>query len=116
MDTLVAVYCLLVGVSMVVWWGVELRNGVLSRPDRSRPEITLHVVAEVVTAAVLVAGGIVMLAGGSTGLALVGLGLLLYAGIQSPGYFLDRGERSMVAMFAALVMITIVAIAVLLVG
>ena len=114
MDTVVAVYCVTVGASMAVWWAVELRNGVLHRGDRSRPEITLHVVAELVTAVVLVAGGVVILTDGAPSLAFVGLGLLLYAVIQSPGYFLERGERAMVWMFAALVVVTSLAIVALL--
>jgi hypothetical protein len=114
MDTVVAVYCVAVGASMAVWWAVELRNGVLHRNDRSRPEITLHVVAEVVTAVVLVAGGVVILTSGASSLAFVGLGLLLYAVVQSPGYFLERGERTMVWMFAVLVIVTSSAIVALL--
>ena len=114
MDTAVAVYCLVVGASMIVWWAVELRNGVLGRGDRSRPEITLHVIAELVTAVVLIAGGVVILAGGAPDLAFVGLGLLLYAVIQSPGYFLERGDRAMVWLFAVLVIVTTAAIVALL--
>jgi hypothetical protein len=114
MDTVVAVYCVAVGASMVLWWAVELRNGVLDRGDRSRPEIALHVVAELVTAVVLVVGGIIVSTGGSPDVAFVGLGLLLYAVIQSPGYFLERGERPMVAVFAVLALTTTAAILALL--
>lgn len=55
-------------------------------PDRTRPEIVVHLAAESVTAALLAAGG-------STGIALAGLGMLLYSVIASPGYFAARHER-----------------------
>ena len=43
-------------------------------------------------------------------MALVGLGMLLYTVIQSPGYFLARHERAPVVMFAVLALLTIAAI------
>ena len=42
---------------MLAWWAVEINKGALARPDRSRPEIVLHLAAELVTAGLLVAGG-----------------------------------------------------------
>jgi hypothetical protein len=40
--------------------------------------------------------------------------MLLYTVIQSPGYFLTRGERAPAVMFAVLVALTLVAIVALL--
>lgn len=77
------IYCLVVGVLMLAWWAVDIRRGALARPDRARPEIILHLVAEMVTAALLAAGGAILIAGGITGLALAGLGMLLYTVIAS---------------------------------
>ena len=77
---------------MAVWWVVDIRRGALARPDRSRPEIVLHLAAELVTVGVLIMGGVLMIAGGMTGLALTGLGMLLYTVIASPGYFIARHE------------------------
>ena len=68
---------------MAAWWAVDIRRGALAR-DRARPEIILHLAAELVTAALLVAGGAVLVAGGITGVALAGLGMLLYTVIASP--------------------------------
>ena len=112
----VGVYCVITGVFMVVWWTADIRRGVLMRPDRSRPEIMLHLAAELVTAALLVAGGALLSPGGNTGVALVGLGALLYTVINSPGYFLARRERAPVVMFAVLLVLTAVAISMLLVA
>jgi hypothetical protein len=114
-DTVVGVYCVGAGALMLVWWAVEVRGGVFRRPDQTRAELGLHVVAEVVTALVLVVGGVLLMASTTELVALVGLGMLLYAAIQSPGYFLARGELLMVAVFAVLVLLTLGATAAVLV-
>lgn len=97
-------------VLMLAWWAVDIRRGALARPDRARPEIILHLVAETVTAALLAAGGAVLIAGGTTGLALAGLGMLLYTVIASPGYFIARHEWLSAVVFAVLAVFTIAAI------
>ena len=91
--------------------GVEIRDGALNRPDRSRGEIALHLTAELATALLLAIGGVLLARGGTRWLALVGLGMLLYTVIQSPGYFLGRHEMGPVVMFAVLGGLTIAAIA-----
>jgi hypothetical protein len=107
-------YALFVGILMAGWWAVELRRGVLERGDRTRAELGLHLAAELLTAAALVVGGALLLGGGSATVALVGLGMLLYTVVQSPGYFLARGEREPVVMFGGLAALTFVALVVLL--
>ena len=57
----VASYCLAVAALMALWWGIEIRNGALNRPDRSPGEIALHLTAELATALVLAIGGIAWL-------------------------------------------------------
>lgn len=110
MHAAVASYCIAVAALMALWWGIEIRNGALNRPDRSRGEIALHLTAECLTALILAIGGIVLAQGGPQSLALVGLGMLLYTVIQSPGYFLARREMAPVVMFAVLAGLTIAAI------
>jgi hypothetical protein len=96
---------------MAAWWAVDIRRGALARPDRARPEILLHLAAELVTAALLVVGGAVLIARGTKGVALAGLGMLLYTVISSPGYFIARRQRAPAAMFAVLAVLTVAAIA-----
>lgn len=110
--TVVAWYAIAVGVLMLGWWAVDVRGGALGRPDRRPAEIRLHLAAEVVTAVVLVVGGACVLLDGPASLLLVGLGMLLYTVIQSPGYFLARREAVPVVMFAALAVATVAAIVV----
>jgi len=112
--TVVAWYAVVVGLLMTGWWAIDLRAGALDRPDRTRAELGLHLVAEFLTAAALLVGGVLVLVRATTGVVLVALGMLLYTVIQSPGYFLARREREPAVMFAVLVVTTLVAIGVLL--
>jgi hypothetical protein len=114
MRTVVGWYAIAVGVLMAGWWAVDLRGGALDRPDRSRAELGLHLTAEFLTGAALLVGGVLLLVTDTTGVVLVGLGMLLYTVIQSPGYFLARREREPAVMFAVLVVTTLVAIGMLL--
>lgn len=110
MQVAVAFYCVAVAVLMALWWGSEIRNGALKRPDRSRGEIALHLTAEMATALLLAIGGVLLARSGPRWLALVGLGMLLYTVIQSPGYFLARQEPAPVVMFGVLAVLTLAAI------
>ena len=87
---------------MLAWWALAIRQGALRRPDRTPGEIRLHLAAELLTAAVLLVGGIQLGLGEGAGPAVVGLGMLLYTVVASPGYFVARGEWPPVVMFAVL--------------
>lgn len=110
----VGMYCVVVAVLMASWWVLEIRHGAMSRPDRSRAEIRLHVTGELLTAAALLLGGLWLIAG-QDDLALVGLGMLLYSVVVSPGYFVARHEVAPVAMFAVLTVMTMGAVTALLI-
>lgn len=110
MTSVAAWYAIGVGVLMAVWWTLDLRGGALDRPDRARVELVLHLVAEFATAALLLVGGVVALRAGSPSSLLVGLGMLLYTVVQSPGYFLARRETAPAVMFGVLVVATLGAI------
>lgn len=111
----VAWYGIGVGVLMLAWWSLDVRRGALRRPDRTTAEIALHLVAELLTAATLIAGGLLVLVDVTAALAMVGLGMLLYTVVQSPGYFLARREREPVWMFLVLQILTVTAIVTLVV-
>ena len=116
MPTAVASYCIAVGALMVGWWGVDLSRGAWRRGDRAHAELVLHLAAEFVTAAALIAAGIVDLSAGADAdrwLA-VALGMLLYTTIASPGYFVARREWPVVGLFAVLATLTLVSLVVVL--
>jgi hypothetical protein len=81
-----------------------------------RGELALHLAAEFVTAALLIAAGAAWLAAGPAANAVMaaGLGMLLYTVIASPGYFLARRDLPVVAMFGVLAALTVTALAVVL--
>lgn len=76
----------------------------------------MHLAAELVTAGLLVTGGVLLITGGMTGLALAGLGMLLYTVIASPGYLIARHQRAPAVMFTVLAVFTIAAISLVLAG
>ncbi len=116
MKTAVAWYCLVIGVMMAEWWANDLRQGAWNRGDRTHGELALHLAAEFVTAALLIAAGAARLAAGPAANAVMAasLGMLLYTVIASPGYFLARRDLPVVAMFGVLAALTVTALAVVL--
>lgn len=63
--------------------------------------------AEVITAALLVAGGIaVLVSGGDATLATIAIGALLYTAVNSAGSYADRSQWPIVVMFAVLAAVT----------
>lgn len=117
MVNLIAGYYILVGVLMFGMWAYLLwSRQVPELADRPR-EIALHLVAEFSTAALLVASGAALLAaeGWPVVLSGVAVGMLLYTVVVSAGYYAQRNQGPMVAMFAALAGLTLAAVIMLLV-
>jgi hypothetical protein len=83
------------GASIALLWIVIIATGRLPAVAAGRADFAWHVAAELVTAAVLLIGGIGLLieaAWGRTAIA-VGLGTLLYAITESAGHYLKTGNR-----------------------
>ena len=99
---------------MAAWWESDLRLGAWNRGDRTDGELALHLAAEFVTAALLIASGSAWLVTGSGVNALVAaaLGMLLYTVIVSPGYFPAGRDLPVVGMFGVLAAPTVTALAV----
>lgn len=108
MTTLVAVYCITIGVAMAVMWTAELRRGAWARGDRSHAELALHLVAEFATSGWLIGSAAALLWFGrsATPFVALALGMLLYTILVSPGYFIARRERGAAGMFAVLILLT----------
>jgi hypothetical protein len=96
---------LAVGSALLGFWVLALAAGRVPETATGKREIWFHIAAEAVTACLLIAGAAATLAdprgGTPAALSCLGLGMLLYSITVSPGYYVDRGERPMVAMFAA---------------
>jgi hypothetical protein len=104
-DWYIALFSLGSGVGILGFWGAVVARGRGREVAAGRREIAFHVAAELVTGAVLIAGGVAILADAksreSVVMSTLGLGLLLYSLIQSPGHYIVEKDRRMVATFAA---------------
>lgn len=96
------IYAIVVGSLMIIMWSIFVATGQV--PEfQSRPvEITLHLIAEFVTATGLVIGGALTIRKIRLGvpILLFSMGLLMYTLIVSPGYYIEGGAVFFVLMFA----------------
>ena len=105
-------YAILVGVLMIAQWAVSILAGGVPEFQTAPWEIAFHLAAEMSTAVILMLGGIAALKAMSwaTPLLLVGLGMVIYSEIVSPGYFAQLGQWPLVVMFGILFIGAVIAI------
>lgn len=99
---------------MIGFWVFALSTDQV--PPEEKPwAITFHLFAEFSTAILLIVSGAGLWFDSEWArtLSLVALGLLLYAVINSPGYYAQKNNLPMVAMFIVIIILTVVAIAAL---
>jgi hypothetical protein len=109
----------LIGLAIVGLWGVLIRRHAVPELDQGLPSIRFHIAAELLTATGLLVAAAWLVAADSAEARLLdagALGAVVYSTINSPGYYADRGERPVVATFAALSIVALSAIAVLMFG
>jgi hypothetical protein len=101
-------FAILVGISMVAQWSLFLLSGNVPELRTEPVRIGFHLAAELLTALVLMVSGTGVLAAKrwARPLLLVGLGMLVYTSIVSPGYFAQRGEMGFVLMFGVVLALT----------
>ena len=106
-------FAIVVGAAMLVQWTMFLVSG--NVPElRSEPiRLGFHLVAEFITAALLISSGVGVLRSQrwAKPLLLVALGMLLYTSIVGPGYFAQRGQLAFLAMFGLILMLACAAAA-----
>ena len=97
-------YGILVGLLMITQWTFSILAGSVPEFQNAPWEIAFHLAAEFSTALVLLLGGIAMLRSiaWSRAVLLLGLGMVIYSEIVSPGYFAQLNQWAFVAMFAVL--------------
>jgi hypothetical protein len=93
-----------VGLLMLAQWAFSILTGGVPEFQIAPWEIAFHLAAEVSTALVLITGGIAALksAAWSRQFLLLGLGMVIYSEIVSPGYFAQLDQWGFVVMFAVL--------------
>jgi len=104
-----AVYAVAVGSLMAAMWLFFLASGQVPELRTEPVRIALHLAGELATAALLLLTGVATLGRRPWGAVLLpfALGLLTYTVIVSPGYYAQRGQWSFVALFAALLALTV---------
>jgi len=97
-------YGIAVGILMIAQWIFSIVTGGVPEFETTPWAIGLHLAAEFSTALMLFIGGITLLRSKVWGkpILLVGLGMVIYSEIVSPGYFAEQSQWAMVAMFAVL--------------
>ncbi len=104
-DWYIALFTFGSGAGIIGFWVATFARRRFDEVAAGREDIRFHVIAELVTGAILVAGAIAILADAESRTALLlstlGLGLLVYSLIQSPGHYMATKNRRMVATFVA---------------
>jgi hypothetical protein len=97
-------YGILIGLLMIAQWTFTILAGGVPELQTAPWEIALHLAAEMTTAVMLILGGIATLKSVHWGkqVLFVGLGMVIYSEIVSPGYFAQLGQWALVALFAIL--------------
>jgi len=114
-NSLVAVYAILVGLSMIGMWAYLLLTDQV--PASEKPwAITFHLIAEFSTAVLLIVSGAGLWLNSEWAkrLSLISLGMLLYSVVASPGYYAQKNNLPMVVMFVVFIILTVIAIIALL--
>jgi hypothetical protein len=93
-----------VGALILLQWIFFLATGSVPEIQTAPWEIGLHISAEMVLALALLVGGVATLRSTHWGekVLLVALGMAVYSEINSPGYFAQLGQWTLVIMFALL--------------
>ena len=105
-------FTILVGILMMGMWTMLVFTGQVPYLDTPQMEIKLHIFTEMLTAGALILGGISVLRNWVRlkFLHYVSQGMLIYAIINSSGYYIDLGETAMAAMFGLLFIGTILSL------
>ncbi len=109
MKKAVSIYSIIIGISMISMWFFFFLSNSIPELETEPVRISMHILAEIITAFLLISSGIGLLKhqDWASKLNLFALGMLIYTLIQSPGYFLETKEYEMVAMFAVMLIFAV---------
>ena len=116
--TFASVFAIAVGILMIGQWILSIAKRQIPGPEagptigRGRVEMFFHWVVEFSTAIALLVGGFGLLLDCTWGLKvyLVSMGMLLYAVVNSSGYFAEKRQWLMVGMFAVILILALVSL------
>ena len=107
-----ACYGILTGFLMIAQWSVSILSGGVPEFQSEPWRIAFHLAAEFSTAITLIVGGLAVLRSiaWSKQVLILGLGMVIYSEIVSPGYFAQLNQWAFVVMFAVLLLGAAIAI------
>lgn len=108
-----AIYSIIVGILMIGMWTAFYVTDSIPEMRTEPIRIILHITAEMTTAVTLIIGGIGLSMNRKWGfpIYLLSTGMLLYTLLVSPGYYAQRGEVAFVGMFAVLIALAVIFLA-----
>ncbi len=94
---------------MIILWSILIITNQIPELTVDSIEIIYHLIAEFLTAFILIIGGIGLIKKYKWGfrIFLISLGMLLYTAIVSAGYYADGGNIPMVVMFTVIQLSTL---------
>ncbi len=106
------IYGITVGLLILAQWMFFILTAHIPEMNTVPLEILFHLSAEFMTSIVIIAGGISVLRRKpwAPRLYYLASGMLIYAVVNSTGYFLQLGQWPFVAMFAVLLLLTVVSV------
>ena len=106
---LAATYSIFVGISMIGVWVMLFFSNEIPELSTTPIAISMHIAAEIVTAILLIVGGIGLLLKKIWGFQtyMFSMGMLVYTLIQSPGHYAEKGELIFVVIFGAFITIAL---------
>ncbi len=109
MKKMSAFYSILMGICMIGMWIMFYTSDSIPEIQTKPIELGMHILAEIITAVVLIIGGFSVLMNKRWGnqIYLLSMGMLLYTLIMSPGYFLQQGDIGFAIMFAVFILLAI---------
>jgi len=107
-----AYFGIFMGLMMAGMWTILVLTGQVPHLDTPQVEIKLHIFTELITACLLVLGGVSLLHEWKSDrfLPFISHGMLIYAIINSSGYYIDLGETHMAGVFGVVLIGTILSL------
>ena len=109
LKSITALFAIFIGLSMILMWIMFYLTGSIPEIETRPLELALHLLAEFITAVLLIFAGLGLIKSISWGYSayLLATGMLLYTLIMSPGYFLQTGDFFYLPMFAVFILLTL---------
>lgn len=105
-------YAIFVGVLLILQWTLLFLSGSVPEFETEPWAIAFHLTAEMGMAAVLLVGAVAALRHKpwATSVLLVGMGMVIYSAVNSPGYYAQLGQWGFVLMFTAVLAAAVLAV------